>query len=524
MMRQLTLFMACLWTGTLLGQAAVVNTRLFPAQAFNLEGAIALDLGDYFQAYPEPGPVATFIIDMPLLADPDNPVKDFKIAVGEDTVPLVVYRLKEGLSFPDAQFPDNPYDPFGPSGNDFEWGQFDVAFQLLADQAPVTVANFITYTRDGAYEKTVVHRNESTGGVYREGGYFPFNPLHIIQLGGFRLKEGGNPPMEWIPTRSPIAFEETIPNTTGTLAMARAAAFDSAGSQFFINLEDNSPFFRSNYSVFGELLSQEEDHPVLKQFATAPIYDLSTAWSTGKPNFFPSLPFVTIPMYTPKVTDPSSYARITRIEIPEGERGGITYSHEWAEVDFGDLEGEELEEAKAEVEANRAVFHIAIEERALTITRSDSGTGVLIMKAEDAAGNTAAFRMNLVGYNPEAIIQFPVSSIYQGGWLDNIWYEWMYAENFPIIQHLNHGYQYIVSAATANAIYAYDYKLQSWLYTSQTVYPYFYSFELGRWVYFNSAWGGNGFDQKRWFYVFDPEGPYYLTDEGDIVPVEEPAE
>lgn len=42
--------------------------------------------------------------------------------------------------------------------------------------------------------------------------------------------------------------------TTGTIAMAKTSAPNSAGSQFFINLKDNSTTFPKNYTIFGHIV------------------------------------------------------------------------------------------------------------------------------------------------------------------------------------------------------------------------------------------------------------------------------
>jgi len=42
--------------------------------------------------------------------------------------------------------------------------------------------------------------------------------------------------------------------TAGTIAMAKTSAPNSAGSQFFINLKDNSTTFSKNYTIFGHVV------------------------------------------------------------------------------------------------------------------------------------------------------------------------------------------------------------------------------------------------------------------------------
>jgi peptidyl-prolyl cis-trans isomerase A (cyclophilin A) len=79
----------------------------------------------------------------------------------------------------------------------------------------------------------------------------------VIQAGGFTaegLKKQTSPP---------ITFENTgLSNTRGTVAMARTADPDSATSQFYINLRDNTMLDPSpgnpGYSVIGTVIEGME--------------------------------------------------------------------------------------------------------------------------------------------------------------------------------------------------------------------------------------------------------------------------
>ncbi len=92
---------------------------------------------------------------------------------------------------------------------------------LRPDIAPATVENFLTYVQNGFYEGTIFHR---------------VIPGFMIQGGGF--DENLNRKQ----TRDPVRNEAkpTAKNLRGTIAMARTSSPDSATSQFFFNLTDNS--------------------------------------------------------------------------------------------------------------------------------------------------------------------------------------------------------------------------------------------------------------------------------------------
>jgi peptidyl-prolyl cis-trans isomerase A (cyclophilin A) len=118
-----------------------------------------------------------------------------------------------------------------------------IVLTLAADKAPVTAGNFLAYVNGGFYVGTVFHRI-SPGFVIQGGGYA--SPL---DAGDQTLK----------PTRAPIALEvgKGLGNTQWTIAMARTSDPDSATSQFFINLADNSavldPGLTAGYAVFGSV-------------------------------------------------------------------------------------------------------------------------------------------------------------------------------------------------------------------------------------------------------------------------------
>ena len=99
--------------------------------------------------------------------------------------------------------------------------------------------NFVTYVEEGHYDGTIFHR------VIKN---------FMIQGGGFDAS------MNRKPTRAAIKNEAKngLKNKRGTVAMARTASVDSATSQFFINVKDNSFLDHGvrdyGYAVFGEVV------------------------------------------------------------------------------------------------------------------------------------------------------------------------------------------------------------------------------------------------------------------------------
>ena len=117
-----------------------------------------------------------------------------------------------------------------------------IVIELNADKAPISTENFLNYVKDEFFNSTIFHR---------------VIPGFMIQGGGF-LED-----MTQKPTKANIKNEADngLPNKRGSIAMARTPDPDSASSQFFINLKDNSFLNYSaptaqgwGYAVFGEVV------------------------------------------------------------------------------------------------------------------------------------------------------------------------------------------------------------------------------------------------------------------------------
>ena len=117
-------------------------------------------------------------------------------------------------------------------------GDFDVLLNPVA--APISVANFTAYANRGAYDTTLIHRSTT---------YDPAK-IQIVQGGGFKLSGNSIDPLV---TDPPIPLEGGLSNARGTLAMARTPDPNSATSQWFFNLTNNSGL-DFDYAVFGRVL------------------------------------------------------------------------------------------------------------------------------------------------------------------------------------------------------------------------------------------------------------------------------
>lgn len=123
----------------------------------------------------------------------------------------------------------------------------DIVIDMLLDEAPVTVVNFLQYVEDDFYDGTIFHRVVNTPDpfVVQGGGFLP----------GLAAKEGVRDPIvnEFSPDRS---------NLAGTLSMAkRSGDPNSATSQFFINLGDNSENLdnqNGGFTVFARVVEGQD--------------------------------------------------------------------------------------------------------------------------------------------------------------------------------------------------------------------------------------------------------------------------
>ena len=114
--------------------------------------------------------------------------------------------------------------------------------ELYPDAAPNTVNNFISLIQKGFYDGLIFHR--VIPGFMIQGG----DPDGIGMGGpGYSIKG----------EFSQNGFENNLLHTRGVLSMARAMDPDSAGSQFFIMVDD-APHLDGGYAAFGKVIEGME--------------------------------------------------------------------------------------------------------------------------------------------------------------------------------------------------------------------------------------------------------------------------
>lgn len=118
-----------------------------------------------------------------------------------------------------------------------DYGTIEV--ELDADQAPITVTNFIKLTNEGFYDGLTFHR--IINGFMMQGGDPNGNGT-----GGSDEEIKGEFAQNGV--------ENTLSHTRGAISMARATDPNSASSQFFIMHQD-APGLDGQYACFGYVTS-----------------------------------------------------------------------------------------------------------------------------------------------------------------------------------------------------------------------------------------------------------------------------
>lgn len=130
-----------------------------------------------------------------------------------------------------------------------------IKVELNADEAPITVTNFVKLAKDGFYDGLTFHR--IINGFMIQGG----DPEGNGTGGSDETIKG---------EFSANGVDNVLKHTRGAISMARSQDYDSASSQFFIMHETNDSL-DGQYSVFGYVY---EGMDVVDKIATSvPVTD-----------------------------------------------------------------------------------------------------------------------------------------------------------------------------------------------------------------------------------------------------------
>ena len=115
----------------------------------------------------------------------------------------------------------------------------EIQIELYAETAPNTVRNFVSLVSKGFYNGTTFHR---------------VIPGFMIQGGDPEGNGMGGPGYTIAGEFAMNGFHNDLKHTRGVLSMARAMDPNSAGSQFFIMVED-APHLDNQYAAFGRVIT-----------------------------------------------------------------------------------------------------------------------------------------------------------------------------------------------------------------------------------------------------------------------------
>ena len=154
-----------------------------------------------------------------------------------------------------------------------------IQIELYPSKAPKTVSNFVNLVNSHFYDNLVWHRIMKS---------------FVIQTGDPMTKNGGGDNSTWGNNGSsqtvPLEIDSSLHNYAGYIAMARTSDPNSASSQFYINLVDNSASLDPNpsqnlqgYAVFGKVTSTS-GMDVALAIGNLPTNGSNPASGTGQPN------------------------------------------------------------------------------------------------------------------------------------------------------------------------------------------------------------------------------------------------
>lgn len=262
-------------------------------------------------------------------------------------------------------------------------GKFDV--ELRADAAPREVANFLNYVRSGRYNSSFFHRSA----VLDASG-----AIGIVQGGGFTVNAAGQ--YSVIPADAPVPLEYNLPNERGTIAAARTGDPNSATSQWYFNVRDNTSILGASngggYTVFGRVLGA--GMTVVDAIAALPRVDARQRDANGNPDL--NDPFGQLPLrnYT---SGPITYANfaivnsITPISLfPSGSTpGAFSFSA---------------------TSSAPSIVAVSVTGSTLTLTPVGAGNATITVQATDVGGNaiSSTFAVAVATTTPAITVQ-PVS-------------------------------------------------------------------------------------------------------------------
>jgi cyclophilin family peptidyl-prolyl cis-trans isomerase len=244
----------------------------------------------------------------------------------------------------------------------------NINLTLFDGLAPRTVANYYDYILHHKYDSSIFHRlgaflhQGSTTRDVLQGGDFTFSETN--GSGTLTKLAGDNPPT--------VADEVNLPNTAGTIAMAKTGLPNSATSEFFFNLIDNTnqlsvpPQTNGGFTVFGRI--DPASQPVLNALAASHVEQNNS----------------TITAFDSSLTDLPLRSGAVKTNFPAG-----TVATDYALVkNFVVLSRNEYLTYSLVSNSNNSVVTAAITDNRLTLTfvSGHTGSATITLRATDRFG------------------------------------------------------------------------------------------------------------------------------------------
>jgi cyclophilin family peptidyl-prolyl cis-trans isomerase len=229
----------------------------------------------------------------------------------------------------------NFFDPDTTNGTvvTFNTSQGAINVKLFDKDAPQTVTNFLNYLEAGDYNNDVFHRMSNLSQTNVKNP--PTLPYQILQGGGFTVSTNTNGSLSFSTVQ---AFQSIVnefsaahQNLIGTISMARQSAPNSATSQFFFNLTDNTQALNGSngggFAVFGQVVGAS-DVSTLQSFTTT----YNSIDGTNANAAFTTLPVKNYPPSgtpTPVFPDKATTANLAltnSITVTQPPTGHLTYA------------------------------------------------------------------------------------------------------------------------------------------------------------------------------------------------------
>ena len=157
----------------------------------------------------------------------------------------------------------------------------DVSFRLFPEDAPTATKNFIALAQDGKYDGVSIFRSEAN---------------YLLQSGDYENNNGSGGKSTWGNTFG-VEISKSLHNIRGALGMARAEAYNSCGSQFYVvtrgyasvsyteTLKDTDPSLAQKYEENGGIPELDGEYTVFGQaFAGLDVLDALNAVAVDENN------------------------------------------------------------------------------------------------------------------------------------------------------------------------------------------------------------------------------------------------